>query len=190
MVELDEIGFTDGIGLTGGSDWLSASSASGVLLLACVSASVRHWSREETAEFRTARVQSETGRTGVELVLLARGEVPRARPRYWFWRRRALRDSRLGVRHREQAWPAENWLDLRASGPPVAATRVQRLLALVLTERPSQRDVCCRLLPRRTARPIERGGSQLTLSVTGWPTCACSRQAPSPRLRRSSGPCC
>ena len=32
--------------------------------------------------------------------------------------------------------------------------------------------------------------AQLALSLNGCPTSACSRQAPSPRLRRSSGPCC
>jgi hypothetical protein len=109
-----------GAGLLAGSGLAGVgtgtSSGFGALPSGRVASSARHWAREETAQFRTARVQSKTGRPAVELVTLARGEIPRARTGYWSWPCSTLRDLTLAGRNHSQGWALKRsgWYSERA----------------------------------------------------------------------------
>jgi hypothetical protein len=114
MVELDEIEFTGGVGVGGCFGLARAAHRPSCRRGSALRLRATGLERE-TAEFRLARVQGETGRAAAERVSLARGEIPRARPGYWLWRCCALGVPRLRVRQCEQAWPSEfGWTSVRA----------------------------------------------------------------------------
>ena len=133
---------------------------------------------------------AETAHSAVELVPLARGELPRARPRYWFWRPPTLPHSRLAARRCKRCRVCRALAGLtgtsRPPEPPFQAPNAAPCFFRATFPTASLTTACAKT-DSTTGRA---GDARLALSFNGCPTSACSRQAPSPRLRRSSGPCC
>jgi hypothetical protein len=124
---------------------------------------VRHWSREREGAVSTGPRDAETVRPNVELLLLARGELPRARLRYWFRPPPTLRHPWLAARRRHDCFLYRGPAGLPGMrGPPKTPFQAHHA-APCFSERPSRpqrADTTCqdrqhdRSSGRRTTRSL------------------------------------
>jgi len=150
---------------------------------------LRHRSRDETAPFSPACVEARLALRLLNSFLSPVVKYHGLRRATGFGTvRRCSTLASLHVAHETACLPRTAWTS-GASGPPDNHFQARNVVRCFL---PSSVPAGPNCYPHsKTDNTTDRSfDHRLTASAAGCPTSACSRQAPSPRLRRSSGPCC